>query len=55
MDLWYFPTQNVLLNVFIRGCVVFAGAVFGLGQSYYNAYWFAIIHDTISLSLMPRQ
>jgi hypothetical protein len=55
MDFWYFPTQNALLNVFLRSCVMFAVLVFAFKYSYYNAYWFAIVHDAISLALMNQQ
>ena len=53
MDFWYFPTANTLLNTFLRSCVLFVVLVFGFKKSYYQAYWYAIVHDAISLSLKP--
>jgi len=52
MDILSIPTSNLLLNTFLRSCVLFVFLVFGLKMSYYNAYWAAIVHDTISLNLI---
>jgi hypothetical protein len=54
MMFWYFPTTNTLLNTFLRSIVFVVILVFGFKWTFYNAYWFAIVHDAISLSLMPR-
>ena len=51
MNILYIPTANPLLNTFIRSMVMFAILVFAFGQTYKNAYWAAIVHDAISLSL----
>jgi hypothetical protein len=52
MNIWFIPTQNLLLNVFIRGCLVLLIAVYGLKTSWYTGYWLAVVHDTISLLLI---
>lgn len=52
MNIHLFPTSNVILNIFIRSMVMFVGLVFGGGVSFYNAYWVAVVHDTISLILI---
>jgi len=55
MNLLYIPTSNAILNVFLRSIVLILILVFGLKTSIYNAYWGAIIHDAISLLLIPIQ
>jgi hypothetical protein len=51
MNFLYIPTANPLINTFLRSIVVIAVAV-GFNNSWYVAYWYAIIHDAISLSLL---
>jgi hypothetical protein len=52
MNILAFPTQNPLLNTFLRSIVIVITMVFGLKTTFYSAYWAAIIHDTISLTLL---
>lgn len=52
MNVLTVPTSNLLLNTFLRSMVMFLILVFGFDVSYYNAYWVAIVHDTISLVLI---
>ena len=52
MNIWLFPTSSAILNTFIRSIVLILLMVFGLKTTVYNAYWGAIIHDTISLILI---
>ena len=52
MNFWLVPTQNAILNTFLRSIVVIAFMLLGLKTSWYTAYWGAIIHDTISLILI---
>ena len=47
-----FPTSNVLINTFLRSIVLILLMVFGMGTTFYSAYWGAIVHDTISLVLV---
>jgi len=51
MDVFLFPTTNVLINTFLRSIVVIVGMLFG-GRSWYEAYWGAVVHDAISLVLV---
>lgn len=51
MDIFLFPTGNVLINIFLRSLIVIAIAIFS-GFSWYVAYWSAVIHDAISLVLV---
>jgi len=52
MDLFLFPTSNVLINTFLRSIIVIAVMILGLKTSWYSAYWGAVIHDAISLILV---
>jgi hypothetical protein len=52
MNIFLFPTSNVLINTFLRSLVVILVMLFGLGSSWYEAYWGAVIHDAISLFLV---
>jgi hypothetical protein len=52
MNFWLFPTSDALINTFLRGILVLLVAVYGFKMSWYNGYWLAIIHDTISLLLV---
>lgn len=52
MNIFLFPTANVLINTFLRSIVVILVMLFGLGSSWYEAYWGAVIHDAISLFLV---
>jgi hypothetical protein len=54
MNFWYIPTENALLNVFLRSLVLFVILVFGFKNTYYNAYWVLVVHDAISLTFMPH-
>ena len=54
MNFWFVPTENALLNTFLRSIVMFIFLVFGSKMSYYNAYWVLIVHDAISLTFMPH-
>ena len=51
MNIWLFPTANVLINTFLRSIVVII-AVLLAGYSWYTAYWGAVIHDAVSLVLI---
>ena len=51
MNWWLYPTQNALINTFLRSLVVIAALVLS-GQTWYIAYWAAVIHDGISLVLI---
>jgi hypothetical protein len=51
MDIFLIPTANVLINTFLRSLLVIAALIFS-GQSWYVAYWGAVIHDAISLILV---
>jgi len=52
VDLWLFPTSNVLINTFLRSLVVIAVMILGFGTSWYAAYWGAVVHDAVSLVLV---
>jgi hypothetical protein len=52
VDLWLFPTSNVLINTFLRSMVVIAIMILGFGTSWYAAYWGAVVHDAVSLVLV---
>ena len=52
MNVWLLPTANPILNTFLRSIVLIVIMVFGLGSSWYSAYWGAVIHDAISLVLI---
>ena len=52
MNAWLLPTSNVLVNTFLRSLVVIATMILGFKTSWYSAYWGAIIHDAISLTLL---
>ena len=40
-----------LLAVFLRGCLVFLGVWAATGSAY-TAYWVAIVHDSLTLTLL---
>jgi len=52
MDAFFFPTSNLLVNTFLRSLVVIAAMILGFKTSWYAAYWGAVIHDAISLTLI---
>lgn len=52
MDVWGFPTSNLLINTFLRSLVVILIMLFGFKTTWYYAYWGAVIHDGISLFLI---
>ena len=52
MNIWQFPTSNLLINTFLRSLVVIAMMILGFKTSWYSAYWGAVIHDAISLILI---
>ena len=52
MDVFLVPTQNVLINTFLRSIVVIAVMILGFQTSWYEAYWGAVLHDAISLFLV---
>jgi hypothetical protein len=52
MDLFLVPTQNVLINTFLRSIVVIAVMILGFQTSWYEAYWGAVLHDALSLFLV---
>jgi hypothetical protein len=52
MDLWFFPTANLLVNTFLRSIIVILIIVFGFKASWYSAYVGAVIHDGVSLILI---
>jgi hypothetical protein len=52
MNFWLFPTENAILNTFLRSIVLILFMVFGLKTTIYSAYWGAIIHDSISLIII---
>ena len=49
---WDYPTSNLLVNTFLRSLIVIAVMILGLKTSWYSAYWGAVIHDAISLTLI---
>ena len=49
MNIWLIPTSNALINTFLRSIVLILLMVFGIGTTWYIAYWGAVIHDAISL------
>jgi hypothetical protein len=54
MDIFLFPTSNVLINTFLRSLVVILVMLLGFGTSWYSAYWGAVIHDAISLVIVRK-
>jgi hypothetical protein len=50
--MWDFPTSNLLVNTFLRSLVVIAIMILGFKTTWYSAYWGAVIHDAISLTLI---
>jgi hypothetical protein len=52
MNFWLVPTSNPIWNTLIRSIIMIVILIFGLGVSFYNAYWVAIVHDAISLILI---
>jgi len=55
MNPLYIPTNNPLINTFIRGFLVLLVSVYGFNKSWYVGYWFAILHDALSLTLIYLQ
>lgn len=47
-----FPTANLLVNTFLRSIVVIAVLILGFKTTWYTAYWGAVIHDAISLTIL---
>jgi hypothetical protein len=52
VDIFLFPTSNVLINTFLRSIIVILVMILGFQSSWYEAYWGAVIHDAISLFLV---
>jgi len=52
MDIFLWPTSNVLINTFLRSIVVILAMILGFGTSWYEAYWGAVLHDAVSLFLV---
>ena len=52
VDVFLFPTKNVLINTFLRSIIVILVMILGFQTSWYEAYWGAVIHDAISLFLV---
>lgn len=50
--MWFFPTSNVLINTFLRSVVLILIMIFGFKTTWYAAYWGAVIHDALSLTLL---
>jgi hypothetical protein len=55
MDIWTIPTANLLVNTFLRSLVLIAIMILGFKTSWYSAYWGAVIHDAISLTLIRNR
>ena len=51
-NILFYPTKNPLVNTFLRSLVIVVITVFGFKKTFYSAYWLAVIHDAISLSLI---
>jgi hypothetical protein len=52
MNLLLVPTANPILNTFIRSIILILVMIFGFGQTLYTAYWGAVVHDAISLTII---
>ena len=52
MDILKFPFSNLLVNTVVRSVVMFVILIFVFGVSPYNAYWAAVVHDAITLTLI---
>jgi hypothetical protein len=52
VDVFLFPTSNVLINTFLRSIIVILVMIMGFQTSWYEAYWGAVIHDAISLFIV---
>jgi len=52
MEVLQIPTSNLLINTFLRSIVVIAIMILGFQTSWYQAYWGAILHDTVSLLII---
>lgn len=52
VDVFLFPTKNVLINTFLRSIIVILVMILGFQTSWYEAYWGAVIHDAVSLFLV---
>jgi len=52
VDVFLFPTSNVLINTFLRSIIVILIMIMGFQTSWYEAYWGAVIHDAISLFIV---
>ena len=52
MNIWLYPTENAILNTFLRSIVLIVILTAGFQTTWYTAYWGAVIHDAISLVLI---
>jgi len=52
VNVFLFPTSNVLINTFLRSLIVILVMILGFHSSWYEAYWGAVIHDAISLFIV---
>ena len=52
VNVFLFPTSNVLINTFLRSIIVILVMIFGFQSSWYEAYWGAVIHDAVSLFIV---
>jgi hypothetical protein len=52
VDVFLFPTSNVLINTFLRSMIVIVVMIMGFQTSWYEAYWGAVIHDAVSLFIV---
>ena len=52
VDVFLFPTKNVLINTVLRSIIVILVMILGFQSSWYEAYWGAVIHDAVSLFLV---
>jgi hypothetical protein len=52
MNIWLYPTENAILNTFLRSIVLIVILIAGFQTTWYTAYWGAVIHDAISLVLI---
>jgi hypothetical protein len=55
MNILEIPTNNLLINTFIRGFLVLLVSVYAFKKTWYVGYWFAILHDAISLMIIKPQ
>jgi hypothetical protein len=52
VNVFLFPTSNVLINTFLRSIIVILVMILGFQSSWYEAYWGAVIHDAVSLFIV---